>query len=166
MKQRVSKIALLIAIGSLMITEAKSAPQRQTALANFQMVNGVIYDVYAPGSQWRLIHAEATGLHTNGTIIRLVGLQEVRSRESKSVRAKVYGTGAPSGAIIGSRKVYGATVFLIGHKLLVGQEAPQRMALPIGQANINGTMMEVWKTGTEATLEQVRQWQIKKQVTP
>jgi hypothetical protein len=169
------KKAILLLIVTLSIT-GKAAPTARPSLdgsaeerrnrsakapSNFKMINGVIYDIYARGSRWRELQAEATGLHTNGTIVRQFGFQEVHSREAKTVRAKVYGLGEAPGAVIGTTKVYGATLFLYGHKLLLGERVPLRtMAMPVGQANINGVMMEVWKTGTTPTAEQIRDWQM------
>jgi hypothetical protein len=158
----------VILILLLTLTINAGAVPPRSAPENFKMVNGVIYDIKSPGSRWRELHAEATGLHTNGSIVRQIGFQDVRSRDATTVRAKVYGVtrrdamGPPPGTVIGKTKVYGSTIFLIGHKMLLGQ-VTKLTAMPIGQANINGVMMEVWKGGTTPTIEQVRAWQLTNQ---
>jgi hypothetical protein len=158
----------LLLILTLLCNVAYSDP----APINFKMVDGTIYDITAPGSRWMDLHAraEVTGITPTGSIIRQFSYQPVRSREAKTTRAKVYNVGRPPGAIIRglTAKVYGSTIFLFGHKLLIGQEVTRTktaewLAMPVGQANINGMMMEVWKTGTTPTIAQVREWQMKQQ---
>jgi hypothetical protein len=154
MKNHLSKLALL----ALLITQPARA-EPEPAPPNWQSVNGQISNINAPGSKWTKVEGTVVGLHTNGSIVQLQAIREVFNRPPPTtVRAKVYGR-APAGSV-NYVKVPGRSIFLFGHKLLLGEDV-HVTALPIGQATVNGAVMEVWKTGTPITAKQLRDFQDK-----
>jgi len=103
----------------------------------------------------RILHGETISHYSKGTIVRQFTLRPVYGPSDKSTRARLNGQSSIPGPMIGTTRVYGSHIFLIGYKLQLGMDLNYNGASAhIGQASINGILMEVWKPDSKPTVRE------------